>query len=57
MGDWIISIRGIGPHDNQKPFDVEFLLEKFLMDLKAAGHIEMEAIFSTNSRVLKWGQQ
>lgn len=38
MGNWNISIRGVGPHHNAQPFDAEQLAAELVDKLKAAGH-------------------
>lgn len=38
MGNWNISIRGVGPHHNAKPFDAEQLAAKLVDELKSNGH-------------------
>lgn len=38
MGNWNISIRGIGQHHNKLPADAEVMAAKFVEELKAAGH-------------------
>ena len=38
MGNWNMTIQGVGPHGNWIPADVEQLYKQFLEDLKAHGH-------------------
>ena len=44
MGNWNITVRGIGVHHNKKlPNDANKMAAKFVQDLKAAGHTVMSA--------------
>lgn len=39
MGNWNITIRGVGSHHNRNhPADADRMAAKFVQDLKAAGH-------------------
>lgn len=38
MGNWNITIQGVGPHGNGIKEDAEQLYRKFVEDAKAAGH-------------------
>ena len=38
MGNWNISVRGIGPHHNNQPFDADKMAARFVRDLLLAGH-------------------
>ena len=38
MGNWNISIRGVGSHRNGSKHDAEQMAAKLVDDLKAAGH-------------------
>lgn len=46
MGSWSLSIHGHGIHDNGKEEDVDQLLEKFIQELKDAGH-QLDAAYLT----------
>lgn len=37
MGNWAIVIRGIGPHHNNQPYDVDKMAKEFATHLEAAG--------------------
>ncbi len=39
MGSWQLSILGSGPHDNNKPYDIEVLAEEFARLLQREGHM------------------
>ncbi len=38
MGNWNITVRGIGIHHNGRPDDAEAMAKVFVQSLKAAGH-------------------
>lgn len=38
MGNWSVVITGVGPHHNNKPIDVEKIVEKAVQELKDNGH-------------------
>lgn len=38
MGNYILVICGAGPHDNNKAYDVEQMLARFVADLQSRGH-------------------
>ena len=38
MGNWSISIRGVGPHENGRPYDVEQIAADLTDKLREAGH-------------------
>lgn len=38
MGNWNITIQGVGPHGNGIKEDAEQLYRKFVEDVKVAGH-------------------
>lgn len=38
MGNWSITIQGVGPHGNGIEADAEQLYRKFVEELKAYGH-------------------
>lgn len=38
MGNWNVTIQGVGCHHNNAPHDIESLTKKFVADVKAAGH-------------------
>lgn len=38
MGNWSVSVQGIGCHHNGAPYDVEALTAEFVKQLKAKGH-------------------
>lgn len=46
MGNWHISIRGVGAHHNGKPYDAEAMAKIFAESLKAAGHNVLGAAFT-----------
>lgn len=47
MGNWNISINGVGAHHNKKlAADANRLAAKFVADLKAAGHSVSHASFT-----------
>ncbi len=47
MGNWHISIEGVGFHHNSKmPEDANRMAKKFAEDLKAAGHSVTKATFT-----------
>lgn len=47
MGNWNISIRGVGAHHNKKlPQDANRMAAKFVADLKEAGHTVTGATFT-----------
>ena len=44
MGNWNISIRGIGSHHNtDNPLDADKMAAGFIEELKAAGHVVTSA--------------
>jgi len=51
MGNWAITIIGTGAHHNKDyPQDANKMAEKFVDDLKAAGHIVEFATFTHGGR-------
>lgn len=47
MGNWHISIEGVGIHHNvDTPKDANKMAEKFVKDLKEAGHSITKATFT-----------
>lgn len=36
MGNWILTIRGVGPHNNGKPADIERQAAQFVEQLKGS---------------------
>lgn len=47
MGDWNITIKGVGSHHNKKyPADANRLAAEFVGKLKAAGHSVTHASFT-----------
>lgn len=38
MGNWNITIQGVGPHGNGKAFDAEQFYRKFVEEMKTSGH-------------------
>jgi hypothetical protein len=47
MGNWNITINGVGCHHNQNnPTDANLMTQKFVSDLRAAGHSVGEATFT-----------
>lgn len=45
MGNWNITIEGVGPHHNDRDFDADFMAKAFVKALKDAGHIIRYASF------------
>lgn len=45
MGDWVILIRGKGPHHNAQPGDANRIAGAFRRELTDAGHTIVEASF------------
>lgn len=44
MGNWNISIRGLGPHHNKDfPNDADRLAARFVRELLSAGHVVVSA--------------
>lgn len=43
MGNWNISIRGVGPHHNGQPYDAEQVAARAVEELRAAGHTVVSA--------------
>lgn len=43
MGNWNLSISGVGPHHNDQPYDVEKQADSLVRGLKSAGHNISEA--------------
>jgi hypothetical protein len=52
MGNWNISIRGVGAHHNAIKEDVEQMTAKFVDELKKAGHAITGACVTTGSETL-----
>lgn len=51
MGDWHISIQGVGCHHNKDyPADANRMARKFVEDLRAAGHTVTEATFTSGGK-------
>ena len=51
MGNWNISINGLGAHHNQDyPEDANKMAAKFVKDLKEAGHTVIDATFTHGGR-------
>jgi hypothetical protein len=47
MGNWHISIRGVGSHHNQNnPTDADKMFRQMVADLRAAGHHIDDAAFT-----------
>lgn len=47
MGDWNITVRGVGSHHNtDNPADANVMTASFVRALKAAGHIVVSATFT-----------
>ncbi len=47
MGNWHISIEGVGPHHNvDHDLDANKMATQFVNDLKKAGHHVMKATFT-----------
>lgn len=51
MGNWNISIRGVGQHHNNAPEDVEQMAARFVESLKKAGHSVGSAVVTTGGEV------
>lgn len=51
MGNWNVSIRGVGCHHNGKPYDVEQIAKKVVDELKAAGHSVIAASVTTGGEI------
>jgi len=47
MGNWNLSIHGVGPHDNLIAQDVEQIARRVVAELKAAGHAISHAFVTT----------
>lgn len=47
MGNWNVSVRGVGCHHNNKPSDIEHLAKKFVEDCRKAGHSVDSATVTT----------
>lgn len=50
MGNYTIVIYGTGSHHNGLPSDADKIAEKFVEELKKAGHLEVDATFTSSSR-------
>lgn len=46
MGSWSLSIFGHGIHDNGRDGDVDRIVERFVRELKDAGH-QLDAVYLT----------
>lgn len=46
MGNWHISIRGVGAHHNGKDYDADAMAKVFAEALKIAGHNVLGAAFT-----------
>jgi len=46
MGDWVITIRGIGAHHNGKDYDADKIAQDFVHELKRQGHDRVEGTFN-----------
>jgi hypothetical protein len=46
MGNWHISIRGIGSHHNGKDEDADRIAKRVVNELRAAGHTVDDASFT-----------
>ena len=53
MGDWIMVIKGVGPHGNKKKDDAESLMVEAVDQLKARGHAVQDALFMAGQVVTK----
>ena len=51
MGNWNVTIRGVGPHHNQQPTDVEQIAAKAVAQLKEAGHNVVSATVTTGGEI------
>ncbi|MCC6178823.1 MAG: hypothetical protein WAZ94_15195 [Phycisphaerales bacterium] len=51
MGNWNVTIRGVGPHHNQQETDVEQVAAKAVAQLKAAGHNVVSATVTTGGEI------
>lgn len=52
MGNWNISIRGVGPHHNGIKDDVEQIASRFVAELRAAGHSVASASVTMGGEVV-----
>lgn len=52
MGNWNISIRGVGPHHNGIKDDVEQIASRLVAELRAAGHSIASASVTMGSEVV-----
>lgn len=51
MGNWHISVQGVGAHHNQNnPTDANKMARKFVEDLQAAGHLVESAEFTHGAK-------
>jgi len=46
MGNWNISINGVGCHHNGQPEDVDVMFHEFVNELRAKGHLVTDATFT-----------
>lgn len=51
MGNWNISISGVGCHHNGAEYDVEQLAAKFVDELKKQGHTVTTADVTMGSKI------
>jgi hypothetical protein len=51
MGNWNISINGVGAHNNGKDFDAEVMFSKFVAELRNAGHGISDATITIGSAI------
>ncbi len=51
MGNWNINIQGIGAHHNlNNPTDANLMADRFVAELKAAGHVVESATFTYGAK-------
>lgn len=56
MGNWNVSVEGVGCHHNGKPYDVEAITNEYVKQLKAAGHTVTKATVTTGSTIAISGE-
>lgn len=51
MGNWNVTIQGVGQHHNNSPNDVETITKEFVDRLVKAGHNIESAFVTTGSKI------
>jgi hypothetical protein len=51
MGNWNISISGVGGHHNNLPTDAEAIFKKFVTELRGSGHSLSDATITIGSAI------